>query len=61
MANGLAKLGIPISEVELLNMWKDITGNDIRIEKFGYQLFKKFYEKYYNDPKSSFITYNQYK
>jgi hypothetical protein len=48
MANGFAKLGIPLSHQELERVWKAIVeGGETKQDKIDYKLFKLFYEKNY--------------
>jgi hypothetical protein len=49
----MANLGIPVSANELGRIWRDITENNSRVEKFDYKLFKAFYEKYDTKTKSN--------
>jgi hypothetical protein len=46
MAKGFNKLGILLAHQELEKIWRDITENNSRIEKFDFKVFKAFYDRY---------------
>jgi hypothetical protein len=46
LAKGFNKIGLPVSSQELERIWRDITENNSRMDKFDFKSFKGFYDRY---------------